>query len=47
MSKLVSIVDKDKVFLYVFNHKYDSSVERHMLADQKQCLVFVVLYEFT
>ena len=56
MSKLVSIVNKDKVFLYVFNinHKYNSSVERHMLADSKvrgsilhQCLVFVVLYEFT
>ena len=36
------------------NHKYDSSVERHMLADQKvrgsilqQCLIFVVLFEFT
>ena len=36
------------------NHKYNSSVERHMLANQKvrgsilqQCIVFVVLYEFT
>ena len=36
------------------NHKYCSSVERQMLADQKvrgsilqHCIVFVVLYEFT
>ena len=36
MSKLVPMVNKDKVFLYVFNQaQYNSSVERHMLANQK------------